>query len=145
MAFAFFLYSLQILKKSTPNGGNGPGKLSRELEPSSRGPAATYSKNDSVKTINLGCFPQLPSPLSTDAAMLKIEASLCFGKNKVKVRGKNKITDEEILIFQPGQEQKFTTNYIALQLGKNEIALDFIDGKKSSTTSIEIIRNSENN
>jgi hypothetical protein len=136
---------LQILKKSPSIGNSGPGKLSRELEPSFREPATTYSKNDSVKTIHLGCFPQLATPITTDAAMLKIGASLCFGKNKVKVRGKNKITEEEILIFQSGRESKFTTNYIALQLGKNEVTLDFFDGKKSFSTTLEITRNSQNN
>lgn len=143
IVFAFFLYSVQILKKNPSNAGAGPGKLSRELEPFSRGPASTYSKNDTVKTINIGCFPQTASPVATEASMLKLEASLCFGKNKMKVTGKNKETQEEIIIFQSEKEQKFTTNYIALQPGKNAITLAFNSGKKIEFADIEIIRNSE--
>lgn len=75
--------------------------------------------------------------------MLKLEASLCFGKVPVKVTGKNKQSNEEILIFQSNKEQKFTTNYIPLQPGKNEIVLAFALGKKNETRDLEIIRNSE--
>jgi len=96
-------------------------------------------KETSTYTLSIDCFgASAAKPLSTQAALFRVEGKLC-GKTK-ELKGRNLATQEDLQIFsRPG---KFTSQYFPLAPGLNKIVFEDAAARSPKAQAFEVTRES---
>ena len=147
---SFFLFSAHSLTKSMARGNaeqalNAPKAAVPERTLASVETRAPTADDHSIATFRLGClFQSSPTPLTTDAAIVRIVADLCQTKAPSAdnaFKGKNLSSGEDIVPFVQGGKV-MSTNYFSLREGSNRISFDLNLGRaKSLHQEFEFVRN----
>lgn len=139
---AFFGFSATHLFRSAATPAHQPIAPTPNRAPASPAEVSPARPEQSTLTHHLTCFFGPPSPpLTTSAALLRIEGTLCHRDPpgpSAKFRGTNRANGEDIVSFI--RSNQISTNYFALKEGKNSLEFELEVKGKTLRQDLEVVR-----